>query len=163
KLRAPREQVQGARPQPERVLRSRPRRGPLRRDQPGGVDQAALSAARGPILAIEHLTKVYGGGTRALSDVSFEVARGEFLIIIGLSGSGKSTLLRCINRLIEPTSGRVVFAGRDVTAAPPQELREIRRKLGMIFQPFTPVRRASVLTQQLTGRPGHLTPPWPRD
>ena len=103
---------------------------------------------------------MYGGGTRALSDVSFEVARGEFLIIIGLSGSGKSTLLRCINRLIEPTSGRVVFAGRDVTAAPPQELREIRRKIGMIFQQFNLVRRASVLTNVLTGRLGYLPPAW---
>ena len=103
---------------------------------------------------------MYAGGTRALSDVSFQVARGEFLIIIGLSGSGKSTLLRCINRLIEPTSGRVVFAGHDVTAASPQELREIRRKIGMIFQQFNLVRRASVLSNALTGRLGYLPPAW---
>jgi phosphonate transport system ATP-binding protein len=113
-----------------------------------------------PILRVEHLTKVYAGGHRALADVSFGVERGEFLIIIGLSGSGKSTLLRCINRLIEPTSGRIVFGGRDVTAASPQELREIRRKIGMIFQQFNLVRRASVLTNVLTGRLGYLPPPW---
>ena len=116
--------------------------------------------AREPILKIEHLTKVYPGGTRALSDVSFQVARGEFLIIIGLSGSGKSTLLRCINRLIEPTSGKVFFDGRDVTAASAQELREIRRKIGMIFQQFNLVRRAPVVTNVLTGRLGYLPPTW---
>jgi len=113
-----------------------------------------------PILRIEHLTKVYGGGTRALSDVSFEVARGEFLIIIGLSGSGKSTLLRCINRLIEPTSGKVFFDGREVTGASQQELREIRRKIGMIFQQFNLVKRAPVVTNVLTGRLGYLPPVW---
>ncbi len=113
-----------------------------------------------PILRIEHLTKVYEDGTRALSDVSFEVAPGEFLVIIGLSGSGKSTLLRCINRLIPPTSGRIVFGGRDVTAATREELREIRRKIGMIFQQFNLVKRASVLTNVLCGRLGYLPPAW---
>ncbi|HXX38471.1 MAG TPA: phosphonate ABC transporter ATP-binding protein [bacterium] len=113
-----------------------------------------------PILEIEHLTKVYEDGTPALRDVSFEVAPGEFLIVIGLSGSGKSTLLRCINRLIEPTSGRVRFQGRDVTAASPDELRETRRKIGMIFQQFNLVKRASVLTNVLSGRLGYVPPPW---
>ncbi len=112
------------------------------------------------ILRIEHLTKVYPDGTRALDDVSFEVARGEFLVIIGLSGSGKSTLLRCINRLIEPTGGAVAFRGRDVVAASRHELREIRREIGMVFQQFNLVRRASVLTNVLTGRLGYVPPPW---
>ena len=116
-----------------------------------------MGAGSEPILRVEHLTKVYAGGTRALSDVSFDVARGEFLIIIGLSGSGKSTLLRCINRLIEPTSGKVFFDGRDVTAASPQELREIRRKIGMIFQQFNLVKRSTVLTNVLTGRLGYVS------
>jgi phosphonate transport system ATP-binding protein len=113
-----------------------------------------------PLLRIEHLTKIYDDGTRALTDVSFEVARGEFLVIIGLSGSGKSTLLRCINRLVEPTSGRVVLDGRDVTAASRDELREIRRGIGMIFQQFNLVRRASVLTNVLAGRLGYVAPAW---
>jgi phosphonate transport system ATP-binding protein len=113
-----------------------------------------------PILRIEHVTKVYGDGTRALSDVSLDVARGEFLVIIGLSGSGKSTLLRCVNRLIEPTSGRILFQNRDVTAASREELRVIRRQIGMIFQQFNLVRRASVLTNVLAGRLGYLPPAW---
>lgn len=113
-----------------------------------------------PILRVEHLTKVYADGTRALSDVSFEVASGEFLVIIGLSGSGKSTLLRCINRLIEPTEGTVLFDGQDVTGASRDGLRELRRRIGMIFQHFNLVKRASVLTNVLTGRLGYLPPLW---
>jgi phosphonate transport system ATP-binding protein len=113
-----------------------------------------------PVVQIEHLTKVYEDGTRALSDVSFQVAEGEFLVIIGLSGSGKSTLLRCINRLIAPTSGRILFQGRDVTAASRDEIREVRRHIGMIFQHFNLVKRASVLTNVLSGRLGYLPPVW---
>jgi len=125
-----------------------------------GGREAVGSGAGDPVLRVEHLTKVYEDGTRALSDVSFEVARGEFLVIIGLSGSGKSTLLRCINRLVAPTSGRVVVDGRDVTAASREDLREIRRGIGMIFQQFNLVRRASVLTNVLAGRLGYVPPAW---
>src|SRR5690606_7614841 len=66
------------------------------------------------------------GNTVALADVSFEVAPGEIFIVMGLSGSGKSTLIRCVNRLINPTRGRVFVDGQDVTAMSQQELREIR-------------------------------------
>ena len=66
---------------------------------------------------VRNLTKVYDDGTVALKNVSFEVEPGEFLVIIGLSGSGKSTLLRCINRLIEPTEGQILWDGVDITAA----------------------------------------------
>jgi phosphonate transport system ATP-binding protein len=78
--------------------------------------------------------------------------------VIGLSGSGKSTLLRCINRLIEPTEGRVVWNGIDVTAAKGEELRHIRRQIGMVFQQFNLVRRSSVLTNVLSGRLGYANP-----
>ena len=67
------------------------------------------------MLKVENLTKVYPNGTQALKNVSFEVKDGDFLAVIGLSGSGKSTLLRCINRLIEPTSGKIFWDGQDIT------------------------------------------------
>jgi phosphonate transport system ATP-binding protein len=110
------------------------------------------------VLRLEHLTKVYDDGTRALNDVSFEVPDGQFLVIIGLSGSGKSTLLRCINRLIEPTEGRVIWNGVDVTAAPQEEMRFIRRRMGMIFQSFNLVKRSKVITNVLAGRLGYTNP-----
>jgi len=107
------------------------------------------------MLEVQNLTKVYGDGTVALKDVSFTVKPGEFLIIIGLSGSGKSTLLRCINRLIDPTEGRILWDGVDVTAAEGEELRRIRRQIGMVFQQFNLVKRSSVLTNVLAGRLGY--------
>jgi phosphonate transport system ATP-binding protein len=110
------------------------------------------------MLQVEHLTKVYPDGTVGLNDVSFEVEEGEFLAVIGLSGSGKSTLLRCINRLIEPTEGRIIWNGIDVTAAKGEELRHIRRQIGMVFQQFNLVKRSSVLTNVLSGRLGYANP-----
>jgi phosphonate transport system ATP-binding protein len=110
------------------------------------------------VLRVENLTKVYDDGTRALDDVTFEVPDGQFLVIIGLSGSGKSTLLRCINRLVEPTEGRVVWNDVDVTAAPQEEMRLIRRRMGMIFQHFNLVRRSKVITNVLSGRLGYTSP-----
>ncbi|MBV8717789.1 MAG: phosphonate ABC transporter ATP-binding protein [Chloroflexi bacterium] len=109
------------------------------------------------MLRIEHLVKDYAGGVRALEDVSLEVRDGEFLVLIGLSGSGKSTLLRCINRLIEPTSGRITLDQDDITAARGDELRRIRRGIGMIFQQFNLVKRSTVLTNVLTGRLGYVS------
>ncbi len=110
-------------------------------------------------LIIEHLTKVYErGDVLALDDVSLSVKKGEFLVVIGLSGSGKSTLLRCVNRLIEPTSGKIIFEGADVTAASGAELRRLRRKMGMIYQHFNLVRRSSVLTNVIAGRLGYVNP-----
>ena len=107
------------------------------------------------MLRIEHLTKVYPNGTRALREVSIEIPTGQFVAVIGLSGSGKSTLLRCINRLIEPTSGRVWLDDVEITAASPAELRRIRRRIAMVFQHFNLVRRSRVLTNVLSGRLGY--------
>lgn len=110
------------------------------------------------MLRVENLTKVYDGGVQALIDVSFEVEQGEFLAVIGLSGSGKSTLLRCINRLIEPTDGRILWDDVDITDASQEELRKIRRRIGMVFQHFNLVTRSKVITNVLAGRLGYVSP-----
>jgi phosphonate transport system ATP-binding protein len=108
------------------------------------------------VLEVKNLTKVYPNGTQALTDVSFSVPDGEFLVVIGLSGSGKSTLLRCINRLIDPTAGQIIWNGQDITAAKGSELRHIRRHIGMVFQQFNLVKRSSVMTNVLSGRLGYV-------
>ncbi|OQY96695.1 MAG: phosphonate ABC transporter ATP-binding protein [Chloroflexi bacterium UTCFX4] len=108
------------------------------------------------MLRVEHLTKVFPNGTVALKDVTFQVPDGEFLAVIGLSGSGKSTLLRCINRLIEPTSGRIIWNDVDITALSQTEMRNVRRQIGFIFQQFNLVKRSTVITNVLTGRLGYV-------
>ncbi len=110
------------------------------------------------MLRIQNVSKTYPNGTQALKDVSFNVKDGEFMVVIGLSGSGKSTLLRCINRLIDPTEGKILWDDVDVTAARPAELRQIRRKIGMVFQQFNLVKRSSVMTNVLSGRLGYANP-----
>ncbi len=111
------------------------------------------------LIRIEHLTKIYERGeVLALNDISFTVKRGEFLVLLGLSGSGKSTLLRCINRLIEPTAGTIIFDGIDVTRASSRQLRQVRRRMAMIFQQFNLVKRSTVLTNVLSGRLGYMSP-----
>jgi len=112
------------------------------------------------MLEIRNLTKIYEDGTLALDDVSFTVPDGEFLIVIGLSGSGKSTLLRCINRLIDPTEGEILWNGVDLAKLEGEELRQARRKIGMVFQHFNLVERSTVLTNILTGRLGY-NKTWP--
>ena len=125
-----------------------------RRDRPAAsfFHRLPLVAA---VLSIQNLVKVYPSGTRAIDDVTLDIQHGEFVVLIGLSGSGKSSLLRCINRLVEPTSGRVIFEGADITRARGGELRRIRRRIGMIFQQFNLIRRTSVLSNTLAGRLGY--------
>ncbi len=108
------------------------------------------------ILQVHNLHKIYNNGTHALRGVNFEVEEGEFLVVIGLSGSGKSTLLRCINRLIEPTSGRVEFLGTDITHIKGEELRRAKTQIGMVFQQFNLIKRRSVLSNVINGRLGNL-------
>jgi len=112
------------------------------------------------LLEIRDVIKIYDNTVLALDKVSFKVPQGQFLAVVGLSGSGKSTLLRCINRLIEPTSGQIIWNGADITAASPEDLRRIRRKIGMIFQHFNLVLRSKVITNVLTGRLGYTNPLW---
>ncbi len=110
------------------------------------------------MLEVRNLTKIYSGEVLALDNVSFKVKQGEFLAVIGLSGSGKSTLLRCINRLVEPTKGDVIWNGVNITQASQDELLRIRRKIGMVFQHFNLVNRSKVITNVLAGRLGYVNP-----
>jgi phosphonate transport system ATP-binding protein len=109
------------------------------------------------MLRIENLTKIYDNGFKALDNISIEVPEGQFVAIIGLSGSGKSTLLRCINRLIDPTEGSIIWNDIDITAANDEELRQIRRRIGMIFQQFNLVKRSKVITNVMSGRLGYVS------
>jgi phosphonate transport system ATP-binding protein len=122
------------------------------------LDVMPDAQANSLMLEIKNLSKIYGDGTQALNNVSLTVQDGEFVVVIGLSGSGKSTLLRCINRLIEPTSGQVIFNGVDITAASPTQLRRLRRDIAMIFQQFNLVKRASVMRNVMSGRLGYMNP-----
>jgi len=111
------------------------------------------------LIRVNNLTKIYERGeVLALDNITFTVKRGEFLVLLGLSGSGKSTLLRCINRLIEPTGGKITFDGIDVTKASARQLRHLRRRMAMIFQQFNLVKRSSVMTNTISGRLGYMNP-----
>ena len=107
------------------------------------------------ILEFQNVNKVYNNVTQALTDISFSVNEGEFVSIIGPSGSGKSTILRCINRLVDATRGSILFDGHDVIHANKREIRQVRKKIGMIFQHYNLVDRLSVIENVLHGRLGH--------
>ncbi|MBX3665366.1 MAG: phosphonate ABC transporter ATP-binding protein [Burkholderiales bacterium] len=108
------------------------------------------------MLSVEALVKVYPGGKRALDGISFAVGRPEVIAIIGSSGAGKSTLIRCINRLVEPTSGRIRLKDTEIAGLPRRELRRVRRRIGMIFQEFNLVERLTVMENVLSGRLGSV-------
>lgn len=110
-----------------------------------------------PILSVRNLVKTYPNGVQALKGVSFDVKKGEFLVIIGLSGSGKSTMLRCINRLHEPTSGEILFHGRDIAHLQGRDMLDVRSKIGMVFQHFNIIQRHSVLNNVLYGSLGRTS------
>lgn len=99
-----------------------------------------------------NLCKVYPNGTVALKDVSLDVRQSDFVVVIGLSGAGKSTMLRCLNRLIRPTSGELSLFGEDITTVNGNKLKQVRRRVGMIFQQFNLIRRLTVLENVLVGR-----------
>jgi len=100
-----------------------------------------------------HVT--YPGGREVLKGISFSVAVDDFLVIIGPSGAGKSTLIRCVNRLVEPTGGSIIFNGSNILKLNQSELRRTRRNIGMIFQGFNLIERLSVIANVLTGRLGY--------
>lgn len=108
------------------------------------------------ILEIKNLVKTYSNGVQALKGINLNVKKGEFLVIIGLSGSGKSTLLRCINRLHDPTSGSIMYGGKDIAHIQGDEVRSVRKKIAMIFQQFNLIPRHTVLSNVLMGRLGFM-------
>ena len=109
----------------------------------------------GLILEVRDLKASYKSGKEILKGVSFDVAHDDFLAIIGPSGAGKSTLIRCINRLVEPSSGVIKFEGRNLIALSEREMQKTRRNIGMIFQEFNLIERLSVIDNVLTGRLGY--------
>lgn len=110
-----------------------------------------------PILKFDHVIKNYPNGVHALQDISFSVAPGEFISVIGPSGSGKSTLLRTINHLVTVSSGKVLVDGTDISSQSGRALRATRCKVGMIFQNYNLVYRLSVMQNALHGRLGHMS------
>ena len=104
---------------------------------------------------IDLRAKYERSGPEILKRISFNLDPDDFLAIIGPSGAGKSTLIRCINRLVEPISGDVIFNGVNVTKLRQRELRKIRSKMGMIYQEFNLVDRMSVMDNVLSGRLGY--------
>jgi phosphonate transport system ATP-binding protein len=106
------------------------------------------------------LTKSYPGGVLAVDQLSCEIAQDEFVVVLGPSGAGKSTFLRCINRLIEPTDGRIELNGEDVTHVSGRALQRVRGRVGMIFQQFHLSPRLTVLENVLAGRLRFARTPW---
>jgi phosphonate transport system ATP-binding protein len=116
----------------------------------GSIDRA---------LVIRNLRKEYRAGVPVLKDISITIAGRGMTAIIGPSGTGKSTLIRCINRLVDPTAGEILFLGRDLATLRGRALREARRRIGMVFQEYNLVERLSVIENLLCGRLGYV-PVW---
>lgn len=108
------------------------------------------------MLEIVELEKQYATGDRALKQVSLQIQAGEVIGLIGPSGAGKSTLIRCINRLVEPTGGKVLLHGEDLRAVGALKLRHTRRQIGMIFQEYALIERLTVMENVLSGRLGYI-------
>ncbi|MGI9317038.1 MAG: phosphonate ABC transporter ATP-binding protein [bacterium] len=108
------------------------------------------------MLHIENLVKQYKTGDQALKNVNLEVPNGQVMALIGPSGAGKSTLIRCVNRLVEPTSGSIKLGDAELNRLGTNELRKARRRMGMIFQEYALVERLSVMENVLSGRLGYV-------
>ena len=109
------------------------------------------------MLRIENLTKRYKTGDTALKSVDLEIPGGQVLALIGPSGAGKSTLIRCVNRLVEPTEGKIYLDDLELTSLGVGGLRKARRKMGMIFQEYALIERLSVMENVLSGRLGYVS------
>ncbi len=121
--------------------------------------QAAQTLSAGTVLRIQHLRKEYRPGHPVLKDISLDIDAQGLTAIIGPSGTGKSTLIRCINRLVDPTAGAILFEGQDIAKVKGSGLRHVRRRIGMVFQEYNLVERLSVMENILSGRLGYI-PVW---
>lgn len=118
------------------------------------------SVAQGSaVLAIRNLRKEYRAGQPVLKDITLDIGGDGVTAIIGPSGTGKSTLIRCVNRLVDPTAGEILFEGQDLAKLSGQALRMARRRIGMVFQEYNLVERLSVIENVLSGRLGYI-PAW---
>ncbi|MCD8503605.1 MAG: phosphonate ABC transporter ATP-binding protein [Burkholderiaceae bacterium] len=108
------------------------------------------------MLVLQNLTKQYGTKDVALKNVSLTIGQGEIVGLIGPSGAGKSTLIRCINRLVEPSGGKILLDDVDLASLSSGDLRRARRRIGMIFQEYALVERLSVMENVLSGRLGYV-------
>jgi len=109
------------------------------------------------MLAVRHLSKSYVEGKPVLSDINLEIAARGITAVIGASGTGKSTLIRCINRLVEPSEGEILFDGQDLVKLDAAGLRQARRHIGMVFQEYNLVERLTVMENLLSGRLGYVS------
>jgi phosphonate transport system ATP-binding protein len=122
------------------------------------VPSPAPAAAGGGVLSIRGLQKAYRPGQPVLRGIDLEIAGTGLTAIIGPSGTGKSTLLRCVNRLVEPSAGQILFEGQDLARLKGRALRLARRRIGMVFQEYNLVERLTVIENVLCGRLGHVAP-----
>lgn len=109
------------------------------------------------MLRLERVSKRYPTGNQALKEITLTIPEGQVLALIGPSGAGKSTLIRCVNRLVEPSDGQIWLRDTDITRLSKRGLRQMRRRIGMIFQEYALVERLSVMENVLSGRLGYVS------
>ena len=119
---------------------------------------APAGGRMGAILEIRGLAKSYAVGVPVLRGIDLSLGAGGLTALVGPSGTGKSTLIRCINRLVEPSAGQILFRGQDIVGLPRARLRAVRRQIGMVFQEHNLVERLSVIENVLAGRLGYISP-----
>ncbi|UCZ52072.1 phosphonate ABC transporter ATP-binding protein [Bacillus shivajii] len=107
------------------------------------------------MIEFKDVSLVYPNGTQGLKNVNLNIKQGEFVVIVGLSGAGKSTLIRSVNRMVTPTDGELIIDGENILSHKGKKLRELRTKVGMIFQNYNLVKRSSVMKNVIAGRLGH--------
>ena len=116
-----------------------------------------VSSSPKTIIDFKNVRKVYKNGTVGLDNINLQIPKGQFVVVVGLSGAGKSTLLRTINKMHDITDGSLKVGNAEINNYKGAELRKLRRKIGMIFQDFNLVNRASVQKNVLAGRVGYYS------